>query len=335
MNKKLFVTVGSRVPQWLAAAGVALFLGVVVAADYLTEEQPLHDFLLPLFYALPVLLSLLISRIVTLLVVVTGALSAGLIPVLKGRLSLAHAWDGVLFPVSVLSVAALYLILGALVRATALKKEAEERAQRLQQIFFGTVSALSNLLDARDPHTARHSHNVAGYALAIAKELGLPRVQREAIYIAGLLHDIGKVGVAEALLKKPGRLLPDEWEEVKRHPVLSYRILRDIPELQELAIITLYHHEWWNGGGYPYGLKGEEIPLGARILCVADSFDAMISERVYKPALPPEAAIAELRQCAGSQFDPTVVEAFLRCLEKGEPIQQLESLQFGMALGLT
>jgi len=335
LKKKFFPSVNSRLERWLAVTAILGFLVAVIAVDYLTEEQPLHSIVLPLFYTLPLLLALLISRLMAIVVAGVGALSAALIPVLKGRFLPYAAADNAMLLISLVSVLALYLIVGAFVRTAALRKEAEERALRLQQIFFGTVSALSNLLDARDPHTARHSHNVAGYALAIAREMDLPRAQREAIYIAGLLHDIGKIGVAEALLKKPGRLLPGEWEEVKRHPVLSYRILRDIPELQEVAIITLYHHEWWDGRGYPYGLKGEQIPLGARILCVADSFDAMISERVYKPALAPEAAIAELKRCAGSQFDPAVVEAFLRCLEKGAPMQRPEAFRFEMAFGLS
>lgn len=334
MKDKIFRPVNPRIQRGLAVAAVFLFLAAVITIDYLTEGQPLHSLIIPLFYTLPILLSLLLSRLVTVLVVGVGAVSAGVIPLVKGSLLPLHvAGNNVLLVVSLLSALALYVLVGAFVRTVALREEAEEKARRLQQVFLGTVSSLSNILDARDPHTARHSHNVAGYALAIAKEMGLPRVQREAIYIAGLLHDIGKIGIAEALLKKPGRLSPAEWEEVKRHPVLSYRILWDIPELQEIAIITLYHHEWWNGNGYPYGLKGEQIPLGARILCVADSFDAMISERVYKPALTPEAAIEELKRCAGSQFDPAVVQAFLRCIEKGEPMQRPEALSWQIAFG--
>ncbi|MCL6557897.1 MAG: HD-GYP domain-containing protein [Firmicutes bacterium] len=266
------------------------------------------------------MIALLVSRIAAIAIAAAAAFSAGLVTFLKGQIVYPEtsASIGILF-IAVICALALYLVVGAFSSAVTKKEQAEERASRLQEVFLGVISSLSRVLDARDPHTAQHSQNVAEYALAIAKEMGLSVSQRETIYFAGLLHDVGKIGISEQPLRKPGKLTPQEWEEIKRHPVLSYRILRDIPELEEIAIITLYHHERWDGGGYPYGVSGENIPLGARILCVADSFDAMVSERVYKQAMSPEAAIRELRACGGGQFDPGVVEAFIRYLNKGNP----------------
>ncbi|NPV53198.1 MAG: HD-GYP domain-containing protein [Firmicutes bacterium] len=179
--------------------------------------------------------------------------------------------------------------------------------------------ALSKALDARDHYTAEHSRKVAEYARAIAETMRLSPSQQKAIYLAGLLHDVGKIGIPGSYLNKPGKLSSQEWVEIQRHPLLGYEIIQDIPGLQSIARMVLHHHERFDGQGYPHKITDGDIPLGARILCVADSFDAMTSERIYKPTMPKEVAIMELEKCAGTQFDPEVVEAFCRCLKEQAP----------------
>lgn len=308
---------------------VGIFLLVLVASviDYRTGTQ-FFQIAVPCLYLLPVLMALLISRLMAVGVAAVTAVSAGFTVFLKGQIVYPEStvgW-GVLL-VGLASALALYFMIGSLSKAVVNREQAEQRAGRLQEVLFGVISSLSRVLDARDRHTARHSQSVAEYALAIAKEMDLSPAQQETIYCAGLLHDVGKIGISEQPLMKPGRLTPQEWEEIKRHPELSYRILRDIPELEEIAVITLYHHERWDGGDYPYGVRDDNIPIGARILCVADSFDAMISERVYKSPMSKEGALEELKRCGGTQFDPGVVAAFLRCYEKGIPTGGFNSLK--------
>ncbi|MBE3574205.1 MAG: HD-GYP domain-containing protein [Firmicutes bacterium] len=174
--------------------------------------------------------------------------------------------------------------------------------------------AFTSALKTCDPHIFLHSDRVARYAFQIAAELQLPPPGQREIYLAGLLHDLGKIGVAFRTLHKPDRPTPAEWEQIRQHPVLGFQILKDFPEFAEISIMVLYHHEWFNGQGYPDGLRGKQIPLGARILCVADSFDAMTSERPYRPAMSQMEARHELVAMAGKQFDPEVVDALLRRL---------------------
>jgi diguanylate cyclase (GGDEF)-like protein/putative nucleotidyltransferase with HDIG domain len=169
---------------------------------------------------------------------------------------------------------------------------------------------LAETLDLRDVGTARHSETVGRYAEAIARALGLPEARIERIRAAGVLHDIGKLGVADAVLKKPGPLTAEEWEDMRRHPELGARIL-DHANLRDISAWVLAHHERIDGRGYPHGLVGYAIPLEARILAVADAYEAMTADRAYRPALGHDAAQEELRAGAGTQFDPRVVDAFL------------------------
>lgn len=161
----------------------------------------------------------------------------------------------------------------------------------------------------RDPVTAEHSARVGNLSAIIARELGLIPDIQSALRLAGLVHDIGKIGVPKAYLQKAGKLTDAEMAEIRRHPGLSYEIVSEVPGLIHIAQIVLHHHERLDGRGYPAGLTGDEIPLGSRILCVADSFDAMVTDRAYRSPLPLRAAVAELGRCAGTQFDPAVVEA--------------------------
>ncbi|GEM_PF-3237196 len=186
----------------------------------------------------------------------------------------------------------------------------------LEQAYLSTVSALAAAIDAKDAYTHGHSSRVMEYAVLIAREMGLPEDEIERIKLAGLLHDIGKIGVRESILLKKGKLTDEEYEEIKKHPVLGANIINQVRFLESVVPYTYYHHERWDGKGYPEGLKGEEIPLGARILAVADTFDAMTSSRSYRKALPDSYALEEIKKNAGKQFDPKVVEAFERVYNK-------------------
>ena len=178
--------------------------------------------------------------------------------------------------------------------------------------FLGVISALANALDARDPYTAGHSQRVADLSVSIGRNMQLSDSGLEALRVGALLHDIGKIGVSDAVLRKPSKLTAEEYEHIKRHPALGARILKPLrfPD-EQLAVVEL-HHERPDGRGYPHGLRGDDIPLFARIVHVADAFDAMTSARAYRAALPISTAVAELRRCVGADFDSQVVESITR-----------------------
>ena len=180
---------------------------------------------------------------------------------------------------------------------------------------LATVIALAEALDIRDTGTAKHSHMVGRYAELMAIELGLEPAHIERVHLAGVLHDVGKIGVSDAVLSKPGPLNADEWVEMKTHPEIAARLLSR-PEFDDLRGWILAHHERPDGCGYPLALTHDEIPLEARILAVADAYEAMTADRVYRPAIGEDAARAELDAGAGTQFDPEVVEAFLQALDR-------------------
>ena len=187
--------------------------------------------------------------------------------------------------------------------------------QRLQDTYRSTLEALGSALDTRDVGTESHSRRVHGYALATAREHGVPEADLTDLGHGVLLHDIGKIGIPDAILLKPGPLTPDEWTIMRRHPEIGKALIERIPFLRGAVPIVWAHHEKWDGSGYPRGLKGEEIPLGARIFMAVDAFDAMTFDRPYSKAKPFDVAKAEIRRCAGTHFDPTVVESFFRVPE--------------------
>jgi len=183
--------------------------------------------------------------------------------------------------------------------------------------YNSTLYALVAALDAREHETSDHSQRVVRYTLAVADRLGVEAVKRPDIARGALLHDIGKIGVPDAILLKPGPLSPAEWDEMRRHPQIGWTILKSIAFLQVPAEIVLSHQERFDGGGYPRGLRGDAIPLGARIFAIADTLDAMTTDRPYRGRTSFAAALAEIRRCAGSQFDPRCVEAFLSIGQEG------------------
>jgi len=197
-------------------------------------------------------------------------------------------------------------------------KQLAEKHQELRVAYIQTIRALAEAVDAKDSHTLGHSERVGVYASKMARELGLPKELIERVYIAGLLHDVGKIGVSDAVIAKPDRLTPEEYAEITQHPEIGARILRPVAFLSDLIDYVRHHHEWYDGSrrGYPARLHGDQIPLPSRILLVADTVEAMSNDRPYRKGLPLETVIQELRKYSGSQFDPSCVDACLRLIER-------------------
>jgi HD-GYP domain-containing protein (c-di-GMP phosphodiesterase class II) len=193
-----------------------------------------------------------------------------------------------------------------------------QRYTGLRSAYAGTIRSLVAVIEAKDPYTRGHSERVASYATAIAGALKLRPERVEQVELAALLHDLGKVGVSRRILVKDGQLDSEEFSEIERHPAIGAHIIESVPFLADLAPLVLHHHERPDGAGYGEGLSGDQIPIEARILAVADCYDAMTSTRPYRAALTKSAAAAELERGAGSQFDPAAVRAFLGWLERAE-----------------
>jgi two-component system cell cycle response regulator len=193
---------------------------------------------------------------------------------------------------------------------------AESGGEADSELQLATVIALAEALDIRDTGTGQHSHTVGRYAELMARELGFDEEHVERVHLAGVLHDIGKIGISDLVLSKPGPLDAEEWQQMYTHPEIGARLLSR-SEFDDLRAWILAHHERPDGIGYPYGLSGDDIPVEARILAVADAFEAMTADRVYRPALGDEGARAELQAGAGTQFDSEVVSVFLRALDAG------------------
>lgn len=192
------------------------------------------------------------------------------------------------------------------------KMELEISYQKLNSSYKNTIMTLSNAVDARDTYTAGHSERVAEISLEIGKELGLSESQLENLELAALFHDIGKLGIPDKILHKPGKLTDDEYEIIKAHSQIGINILKNIDFLKEVLPIILYHHEKYSGDGYPAGLKWNEIPLESRIIAVADTYDAMTSDRPYRRGLAHSDAASEIMTLKGIQFDPDIADAFYK-----------------------
>jgi len=193
-------------------------------------------------------------------------------------------------------------------------------AEHERELYRASVEALAAVVDAKDPSTHQHSRRVATIARLIAQELGLPQHEIEEIELAALLHDVGKIAIPDAILRKADKLDAAEWSIVSTHPSLGAQLLAGHPQLRRIASLVRAHHERWDGQGYPDGLRGDAIPLGAAIIGLADAFDTMTSDRPYRPALSPAEALAEVRRCRGTQFHPAVVDAFLQAWHRPDGI---------------
>jgi putative two-component system response regulator len=189
---------------------------------------------------------------------------------------------------------------------------------QLQSSYKASLRTLANAIEDRDNMTGQHVERVNAYAQALAEELNWSDDSRSALEFGAILHDIGKIRISDAVLSKPGKLTEEEWVEMRKHPEVGRRMIAGIPYLEPAAPIVLHHHERWDGQGYPQGLAGEAIPVGARLLAIVDTFDAMTTSRPYRPAVPPSAAYETLVENSGTQFDPAIVEAFVLCWGRGD-----------------
>ncbi len=190
--------------------------------------------------------------------------------------------------------------------------------QELEEMFFQTAESLASAIEKRDPYTGGHTQRVTQYSLATARHLPLNPLEIKWLKISAVLHDIGKIGIDDQILRKPDRLGPEEFDQIKQHALKGAEILHPIKQLREIIPGVKYHHEQIDGSGYPEGLRGEDIPLIARIVAVADTYDAMTTERPYRRALSKDMALQELKRCSGTQLDRSVVEAFVKAYQAGE-----------------
>ncbi len=195
-------------------------------------------------------------------------------------------------------------------------REIKMQTEKLSRAYIQIVQALAASVDAKDRYTHGHSSRVAAYSREIARRAGLSEAEQDSIYMMGLLHDVGKIGIQDAIINKTGRLTDEEYAEIKTHPVVGYEILRNIEDYPELMVGARWHHERYDGGGYPDGLAGDDIPEVARIIAVADTYDAMTSNRSYRKALSQEVVRAEIENCKGSQFDPRFADVMLEMIDE-------------------
>jgi HD-GYP domain-containing protein (c-di-GMP phosphodiesterase class II) len=205
-------------------------------------------------------------------------------------------------------------LLTILADQAAMTLENIELYNNLQDFYFEMIQTLARVIDAKDSYTYDHADRARHYAKMIAEKMHLPQAIVRHVEYAALMHDIGKIGIEEHILRKPGRLTAEEVEIIKKHPTIGNKIISPITFLAPVAPMVLYHQEWYDGNGYPEGLAGEEIPLGSRIVAVIDAYDAMTSDRPYRKALPKDHAVSELQKGSGTQFDPQVVDVFVKIL---------------------
>ena len=207
-----------------------------------------------------------------------------------------------------------------------LERKVKEQTDLINQMYIRSIDALIKALEAKDYYTRGHSQRVTMYSVAIGKELHLPQERLEILHQASILHDLGKIGVREAVLNKPGKLTDEEYKELVLHPEVATKILEPIPYFRPLLPAILHHHERFDGMGYPLHLKGNDIPLESRIMAVADTFDSMTSTRAYRKALSLQTANDEILRCSGSQFDPEIVPVFIGVQGRIEILGDLDDL---------
>ena len=193
----------------------------------------------------------------------------------------------------------------------------QKKQKQYHDIVNQSLETFAHAIDAKDQNTNGHSQRVAIYSAEIAKRMGMSDEEQEQIYYMGMLHDIGKIGIPDAILKKPGKLTEEEMQIIRNHPTIGGEILKDFTAIQGISDGARYHHERYDGNGYNEGLKGEEIPLAARIICVADSYDTMSSKRVYKELHEENYSLSELDRCSGKQFDPAIVPFMIEMIKDG------------------
>ena len=197
-----------------------------------------------------------------------------------------------------------------------LKEKMERLNKRANQSLIEAISAFAKTIELKDHYTGEHVERTVHFATEIAREIGLSKEEVHSIRQAAILHDLGKVGISEKILRKPAKLTPKEFKEIREHPLIGADIIRPIHMLHDILPFILYHHERWDGKGYPMGLKGEEIPIGARIISIADTWQALISNRPYRKAFASKEALEIMKECCGTQFDPDIASAFFKVLQR-------------------
>jgi len=264
--------------------------------------------------------------------IITALLAAGSI-YLVPHWSLLTLFALMLFLVAIAFFPAVYFnkLIGQLAKNSIAQKSTDEIVNRLASpvhnftltgdyerefMLIPAIEALTNALEAKDNYTFGHSSEVATISMDVARELDLPHDELFKLNVASILHDVGKIGIPDQVLNKPDKLTSDEYDLIKLHPSIGAKIIASIPSPTEIATIIRHHHARWDGSGYPDNLAGDGIPLGSRIIAVADCYQAIISDRPYRKGRTHEEAVEEIRRCSGSQFDPSVVEAFLRVYSK-------------------
>ncbi len=202
-------------------------------------------------------------------------------------------------------------------------KEVETQARNLEHLlgdlresYEATLDAMVSAIESRDCETKHHCRRVQVYATVVAERMAVDKETLRDVSYGALLHDVGKIGVPDSILLKPGKLTDEEWKTMRNHTLIGYKMISRIKFLKGAADVVLYHHERWDGKGYPYGIAGDSIPLSARIFCVVDAYDAITSKRVYKEAVPADIARTEIERCSGKQFDPAVVKVFLQTTDE-------------------
>lgn len=213
-----------------------------------------------------------------------------------------------------------------------LRRELRRSTTRNETLFLNILAVMAKVIEAKDPYTRFHSEKVSSLSSAVAREMGFADDEVRRIGVAGILHDLGKMGIRESILKKAGPLDPEERAIVQRHPVIASMILEPIEQLQGALGYIKHHHEHYDGSGYPEGLKSEEIPLGARIIHATEACDSMLSRRTYSAPKTIEEAVAELRRCSGTQFDPQVIEALITVLKYSGQFSSREQENVGRSL---
>ena len=223
----------------------------------------------------------------------------------------------------------LQLIVSSALEYYQLKHDNDKLIDDLKELFSGTIKAIMGALDARDSFTSGRSRRITYYSVKIANKMNLPTVDVGKIELAGMLHDIGMIGVSDDILYKIGALNQEEFDQIKKHINYSVKILEDIKQLRDVVEIIKYHHEKYDGTGYPAGIKGDEIPVGSRIIALADAFDSIVSNRIYRNRLDYSDALQEIKNNSGTQFDPAVVAAFEECFDEIiSTIKQLDLIKY-------
>lgn len=323
----------SRIPEMLRtkplsrhallATGNAWYsVGPAIVLTAASVSQPSWD------HAAVIGLALLAASVMDLLVAIIRGVPLGVPPMMQVRMmGLVVLVDLALTPIGLLAADAAhdqpYALLAVLPLAALLDVFARERAARIQQqlelssAYRGTAMLLADVIEADDEYTGEHSQGVVEYALAIADELRVDADERRLVEFGALLHDVGKISIPDAIINKPGKLDDAEWALMKQHTIFGQQMLDKVGgALTDVGVVVRASHEHWDGRGYPDGLSEYEIPLAARIVCVADAYSAMTTTRSYRKAMTPEAAIEELVRCAGTQFDPSATGALITVIRR-------------------